>query len=673
MDLSDNAITFLPNALPNLQSVTYLNLAHNEIQEITMSSLTNLRKLNKLDVSSNKMTQIINIQAVVQNTNLYTLNLSSNPIRDLGNSWETILHSDSVSHLDISNCAISIITNQYVFRGLTNLTHLNLSNNPIKIIDRISSLTLSHLDISKCNLYYLRETAFLDLPNLQDLIISKNYHLTMLSRYQETMSTSLLYIDASFCVLDKVDLHGYPNLIQASLKGNLIKVLPDRILQNNKELISLDLSQNSIHEIDAFAFTGAVSLFILDLSSNFIKDFYWSTFTQTPYLTHLNLSRNILNNLRNITAPSLSVLDASHCEIQNLDSTSLANVPELIYLNLSHNSIEELPIKLQSYALQNLDLSYCRISSLNEETFQYLPSLQVLDLTGNRLTTPIKNTVLNYLSNIIELKLVNNPWQCYCNNTDFVSFWRFLSGNKKRTKYLNELNCQSPENISGINWKTACFTIQPENRETQIRDRPWLSFVVTFVTMSCIFSIMIVIRQAITTRELERRELEGRSNRQSCSPILMAHNDFRPRIAPRYFEDDVETIVRLSENETQMSHRHEVSQLPTYEEALLLPKPSSNKNLLRLVEQYETASQPSTSQESSDNHMNSTGIIQQSVHSEQISANQETEETIETEVINQNLPRRHVFSSARSHSPSLDSTFSVTDSTTENNNLQRTT
>uniref|UniRef100_A0A1B6CQQ4 LRRNT domain-containing protein n=1 Tax=Clastoptera arizonana TaxID=38151 RepID=A0A1B6CQQ4_9HEMI len=584
LDLSDNSISFLPNSLKDLNEVVTLNLAKNNIQELITSSMSSLQKLQKLDLSMNRIANTMSINSLNENYDLYHLNISGNPIRDLGNSWETILHSSSISHLDLSNCALSLITDHLVFTGLTNLTYLTLSGNPLKNINKLTSLTLSHLDLSSCSLFYLQHKIFADLPSLQDLNLSRNPHLTMLTRYIKKdylMSASLLYLDASFCALDQVDLEGFPNLIHASLKGNLIKILPDRILENNKNLVSLDLSENSIYHLDSFAFVGAESLFSLDLSLNSLPDIYWSTFLQTPFLKYLNLSKNVLTSLKNLTAPSIVSLDLSKNYISTMSPTSLINMPELITLNLSHNSIEMLPVGLKTMSLQNLDLRFCRISILNELTFENLPSLRSLDLSGNRLTNPMKQNLLTHLSNLKEINLINNPWQCNCYNKDFKMLWVFLTEPIERSKQLDKLTCQSPENSTGLTWKESCFKELNDENKSKFRERPWVSLLITFVSLSCILSIMIVIRQAFQVRDIERRQQE--INEAQYDSVQRR----RSRIVDNLYEEHLEIALHRSQNDLQRSPIAELSKLPSYEEALLLPKPSSNKDLQGLVDKYE--------------------------------------------------------------------------------------
>lgn len=91
---------------------------------------------------------------------------------------------------------------------------------------------------------------------------------------------------------------------------------------------------------------------------------------------------------------------------------------------------------------------------------------------------------------------------------------------------------------------------------------------------------MLVIRQAYRNHALEVQERETNNQRTN-----RFHSQ---RGAPHDFDEDLERGIQMSVNESvQRSAIAELSKLPSYEEALLLPKPQSREDLKNIVKSYE--------------------------------------------------------------------------------------
>lgn len=434
-------------------------MAHNFIEELPLSLLSErLPYLRKLDLSNNKIAKIANVQSVILSKQLLHFSLSSNPITNLGTNRETVLYSESISFLDVSKCAISSITNDVTFMFMMNLTRVDLSGNPLVVVDHLMSTSLAHLDLSNCLLgdKGIREESFVELPKLQLLNLSMNAQLTRFPLLK-ILSKTVITLDVSYCAFEKLDLRSFPTVQIAKLRGNIIKLLNDGMLSANTDLKVLDLSENSINHIEESAFKGAQSINMIDLSLNYLSYINWKAFGQCPALKTLNISRNLLTSLEDIAVPTLVTLDASKCDIFRLSPRFLARSYELRNLNLSHNSIEKLPRRIASRKLLNLDLSYCRLSDIQYETFEDLSSLNSLNLMGNRLTTLIKGSYLDQLVHLEELNLQNNPWHCDCNDNDLRKLWKYPSSHPFKNDYFKNVICHSPKEYLGISLERNCF------------------------------------------------------------------------------------------------------------------------------------------------------------------------------------------------------------------------
>lgn len=175
--------------------------------------------------------------------NIKILNLSSNPLTDLGRNPETIIYSESLEILDVSRCQITSLVGSLVLSGLKMLKYLNLENNPLIRLDGLISNNLKVLNINSCQLDYLSDSALEGFKSLEILSTSLNEQLNMKNAIQ---SSTLKSLDVSLCSVRTPNLFGMTELRSASLYGNQIKKLVNYQFANNTKLIVLDLSKNDV-------------------------------------------------------------------------------------------------------------------------------------------------------------------------------------------------------------------------------------------------------------------------------------------------------------------------------------------------------------------------------------------------------------------------------------------
>ncbi|XP_034188231.2 uncharacterized protein LOC117607980 [Osmia lignaria lignaria] len=160
-----------------------------------------------------------------------------------------------------------------------------------------------------------------------------------------------------------------PDSVQAmDLADNVISLLSNYELMNagRTKLKYLNLSGNSISEIDLDAFDGLNDLTVLDLSMNHLYYILSDVFVKNNNLQVLRLSKNNFNS----------------------------QVP-----------------KLQSSSLMDLSLDSCQISHLPLDTFNGLTHVHRLDLSNN-LMIQMSSTVVQTLHLLKKLSLEGNPWSC---------------------------------------------------------------------------------------------------------------------------------------------------------------------------------------------------------------------------------------------------------------------
>jgi insulin-like growth factor-binding protein complex acid labile subunit len=225
----------------------------------------------------------------------------------------------------------------------------------------IASTSLLTLDLSNCLLSSLQSTLLEHLPAISSLYLSKNHRISLFNRNEYVQSESLKKIDLSYCNMDNIELDGFPNLMTAVLRGNMIRQLDKDSFFRNKLLENLDMSSNAISTINPHSFRELKFLKHLDMSFNMISRIERDTFKTNEVLTSINLSRNYIGRLNKIVGASVAVLNMSWCEILTIDSDALSGMPDLIELDLSNNLIMFVPENLESDTLQTLDLSMCRL------------------------------------------------------------------------------------------------------------------------------------------------------------------------------------------------------------------------------------------------------------------------------------------------------------------------
>lgn len=185
-------ISFTPQLLKSLASVSSLDLSHNYLSSFNISMLNNISTLSSLDLQNNSFTFI----PLAQQTLLRTLNLNNNLIktsslpsnlylRNLYLSGNLIENLSSLQlsllknleTLDISHNLLKTTETSFFIERMHNLKHLNLAYNELGSIYRetfYNLLSLNTLLLSHNNISDIDYETFLALPNLQYLDLSFN-------------------------------------------------------------------------------------------------------------------------------------------------------------------------------------------------------------------------------------------------------------------------------------------------------------------------------------------------------------------------------------------------------------------------------------------------------------------------------------------------------------------
>ena len=267
------------------------------------------------------------------------------------------------------------------------------------------------------------------------------------SSYQQ----SLLILNIKGANLEVLESVPYDHLTSLSLENCGIWYIKSGALDNLAHLNYLYFTNNEITGLTNTTFAGMKNLSVIKLSLNPLYVLKRSVFshTQTPNLTEIRLEE---------------------CLLYEVESRAFAMLNQLAYLNLSFNYLRSVPVfhehdKLN--LLHTLDLSGNQIQTLAASGLGFLKNLQTLlmhtnhmervtrrdtqglhnnlrflDLSKNQISwiEATAFTEMNVLSelyldgNLIrslyweempwgslnKLTLMNNPWECSCNNSWMV-------------------------------------------------------------------------------------------------------------------------------------------------------------------------------------------------------------------------------------------------------------
>ncbi|KAL3874534.1 hypothetical protein ACJMK2_037538 [Sinanodonta woodiana] len=410
----DGVHSFNSRSIEGLNQLTLLHLENFHIPhlgpEINFARLTELKQLvlkrTKCASIDNRTFAFLRLERL----HLVQMPLTSFPV-------VPILEIQYLRELEISQTQISRLQSDS-FVNLTQLASLILSHNHLRFLDvgAFNGLydTLENLDLSGNRLENIEEISLRNWTKLQSLQLSSNS-----------------------ITLSPGDFRNMPVLKYLHLGYCNIKVVYSSLFQGLRLLYHLDLSQNTILEIEPMAFdhTPMLSDLImhsqrqftlqeqhlpssvraLNLSTDSIGRNHFS-------LTNLNLEHNVLNETQLWSfvgkLTNLKSLKLSRTNITSIQNDVFINHHRLVSLDLSQNqifSIDSAGFHGLEFSLSSLDLSYNNIKTIQECIFQNFSKLQLFFLQGNNWMCDCQ---LTWLFDWIKTRLNDDPFTCH--DTDVV-------------------------------------------------------------------------------------------------------------------------------------------------------------------------------------------------------------------------------------------------------------
>ncbi|XP_076878767.1 transforming growth factor beta activator LRRC33-like [Brachyhypopomus gauderio] len=298
------------------------------------------------------------------------------------------------------------------------LKALDLSINTIEQLNVLNLRALEELDLSYNHLNFIWKEAFKNLFHLRYVNLAKNSLdsnvINNSQAFQHIYGLKCLDISLNNLNDDTVGLyiHNAKALEHLSLSGNSLSRLTPNLFANNKNLVSIDIENNNIFEVDEGTFEPLRKLSILNMARNnlvHICDFW------LHQVTFLNLSQNSIEfffTYQNREIYLLETLDLSYNNLLYFPVVPSRN--KLKYLHLQHNKIGVLGLEnsiLEAKTLYaNITLN-TEMQNTDYSNGMSLSTLHYIDLSANHF----RDFSMTSLSNLSSLKILNLSDNCLQN------------------------------------------------------------------------------------------------------------------------------------------------------------------------------------------------------------------------------------------------------------------
>ncbi|XP_064478513.1 chaoptin-like [Ornithodoros turicata] len=385
----------------HMKRVRWLQLDHNQMENLTDSYLQGLPSLNHFDLEGNRIGHI-------------TPGFFKDKIHQR-------LNRIVLAHNELT--AIQTST----FRNLTGLHNVVLLGNHIEVLKRASFKDLPRLHsvvLSRNRIKEIEASAFQNLPSLSNLLMQHNNLTTFSLNIFNNVSSkrSPLYVNVSHNALVRLEsFEGYVDANEsASFPLRTLDVSYNRLSDIEagflatvgQHLSTLSITNNNFEILDDIL-VELNNLQALQADHNFVSNLTLETFEGTPRIQAIGLGHNTISRIDDYVFANLTrlrTLDLSHNLISHISETAFEDTA-LERLNLSHNRLSTpctaalLPTQR---TLRALDIAGNRLSELSERTFEYLHNLLALNLSTNRIVF-VDDDALRGLEKLLHLDLSGNP------------------------------------------------------------------------------------------------------------------------------------------------------------------------------------------------------------------------------------------------------------------------
>lgn len=249
------------NFIGKLNSTTFerfiklnrLSLNGTGLKDFDLEILKNSQHLLELDISQNNLNHLGSVQLLNDFGRLENLNAAGN---QLNNAPEVIQHLGSkIEHLSLAGSFVGKL-NSTSFKRLMELKTLNLSKtglsfpdeNPFEPLQSLSTLDISYNNLSNVNFATFSST----IEKLREFYVS-NCQIKDVSKVTKEIGPFTEKLDLSGNDIGTMHTKSFgtlSNLIHLNLSSANMRSFDFKLVQNQMNLYTLDLSYNKLQEID---------------------------------------------------------------------------------------------------------------------------------------------------------------------------------------------------------------------------------------------------------------------------------------------------------------------------------------------------------------------------------------------------------------------------------------
>ena len=366
-----------------------LDLSCNNINSFRSQLLCDLTSLQVLNVSHNRLTDLVVDLGLTSDNNNSSSSSSSSPTAMVVTGYCT---ATSLTLLDASyNHLVSLGGGGGGAggnRSLLPLRHLRILKLDHNRIQRLADgalaplVDLEQLSLSVNNIDQLPDNFFAEVASLRELNLSNN----SLTQLPPAVFANQRHLEVLLLAWNRLNL-----LPSTSMSSGDTNASGSGWFDNLVRLVVLDLSHNAIVRIRRHLFKDLYSLQVLRLEWNAIESVEPGSFASLSNLHTLQLANNRLTFIESSYFNGLLVLNQLRLDgnaIVGLDAETFRNCSNIEELHLQDNRLERLPASFKSLTLlKTLDLSRNKIRFLNATAMRGLKNLVHLRLAGNQMKT----------------------------------------------------------------------------------------------------------------------------------------------------------------------------------------------------------------------------------------------------------------------------------------------
>ncbi|NWW41631.1 TLR5 protein, partial [Panurus biarmicus] len=424
------------SSFPLLEHLLLLEIGNQLVSPVTIGkgAFRNLPNLRILDLGGNKILQL-DLDAFVGLPSLTVLRLFENSLGDSILEERYFQDLRSLEELDLSFNKITKLHPHPLFYNLTALKSVNLESNSISNFcqTNLTSFQGKHFlffNLGFNHLYKAKDVSWTECTNpfknitFTSLKLSNNGWSTERVQYfctaiKGTQINSLIFsphimgTGFGFDNLKNPDSSTFAGLGRSNLRfldisQGYIFSLNSLIFQRLGNLESLNLFKNKINQIQRRAFFGLGNLKILNLSSNLLGELYDYTFEGLHSVTYIDLQQNHIGMIGDKSFKQLVNL-----KIIDLQDNAIKRLPSFLHLTsafLGDNKL--MSVADQAISTTYLDLERNWLADLGDLYILFqMPDLQYIFLKQNRFSYCVKSANVVENNQLLYMDLGENMLQ----------------------------------------------------------------------------------------------------------------------------------------------------------------------------------------------------------------------------------------------------------------------